>query len=306
MKSSNKRLVPITLVLVLGVVSISGCVQIGEEGGPDRFGNGLVISSFEAIPQNVFSGDDFDLILDVKNKGGHEAKDVAAYLYSTGTVEPDAPFQSVSNSLSPPTEEIGGEMDTVTWTLTAPDLRGGVTDTLNPRVRVYYKYRTTGRVKMPVMSKSEFKRRKVRDESIPSIEQTTVSRGPLSVEISGQSPSLVEQGEKTFRVYITADNLLKGTAYHTSGHPTEDSPTVAEKDLGEIEMMVQSTGASLKDCSEYDGKFADISIRRGENIRKSCEFSVDGIKPMQEIPITVTFSYGYFLSDRTSVTVKGE
>lgn len=305
MFQKKPAVLPVFLLLV-GTLATSGCVQLGGEEQPAKYGNGVMITSFEAVPGTVFAGDDYDLILDVQNKGGRTAKDVNAYFYSVAQGE----FKNKKVTLDPPTKEIAGQRHTFSWSPDSPTLPQGITRTLNPKVRVFYKYQTIGAARLPVISKSEYKRRVKRDRKLPQKEPVTVSRGPFSIQIKGESPARVEdtQGERTFRIYIVAKNLLDGTPYYRGAHPSssQNLPRGDSLDTVEMEININSTNAELTSTCDQYTSFNNITIRRGEVIRESCEVNVSTVEPVQEIPIMVRLRYGYFLSSETSVKVRGE
>lgn len=277
------------------------------------------MNSFEAIPATVFEGDDTDLILRVQNKGEPLASDVKAYLYSYGDLSlsgPTTDFQD-ADDLDPPTDEFEGEMKDIEWTMdtTGMNLAGTQKETANCYARVYYKYNTSAKVAVPVISKDEYKKRVERDETLPSKGPVTVTRGPFTVEITSRDPVLVEDapGEKTFKVYITAENLVSGTPYHLDAHPSGPNNRPKGDSLERIEMSVDpSNKASISECSSGSNTWSDtgshnVSVRRGEKARLSCEIQVNNANvPRQDIPVTVVMHYGYYMDTSVPVTVEGE
>lgn len=311
MKFSQKKSVLPVLSLLMVVVLVSGCVQIGGDDEEEtRYDNGLVIENFEAFPDEVFSGDSLDLILDVQNKGGREATDVWAEVYSLGGLEDSNENKKELSDLDSPTSDFEGQTDTATWNLDAPSIEKGITDTVTPNVRVYYQYSTRARNSVPVLTRSEYKRRLKRDESLPEAGSTTVSHGPFSVEIKSRSTAVINEDddEHTFRVSITANNIMSGTAYK-SGLGSETEPESDELDV--VNLTIKSGEGDIScggesHADEYQESEEDL--RGGEEMRKNCEIKLakDEVSDVMDIPIEVKMDYGYFISGEAPVTIEGE
>lgn len=311
----EKSFLPV-LGLLMAVVLVSGCIQVG--GGEDeeetRYGNGLVIKNFEAFPNEVFSGDTLDLIVDIQNKGGREAGGIWAEVYSLSglaCVNDGCEVKEDISSLDAPTSDFEGETVTETWELEAPSVHKGIADNVNPQVRVYYDYSTVARNSIPVISRQEYKRKLQRDQSLPSAGSTTVSHGPFSVNIKSRSTAVLDEDENTFRVSILANNLLSGTAYTLDGGYEKGTAPKSENDeLDKVKVTVTPSGNNKIDCGGTGG-FKDSysskeDLRGGETLRMNCEVSLDSKSDSMDVPVDVELDYGYFLTDSASLTLKGE
>jgi len=292
------------VMLVLFVASIvvtSGCVETNNEED-SKSGQGLEVISFQAVPSEVFSEDSFDVSLEVQNKGGREAEDVRANLYSLSGATPGGDtFKSGNLDLSAPTEDFGGERAILDWSLEAPEVPSGMEDTIKPTARIFYKYDTISRINIPAMSKSEHKRRLSSDSEIPEISTARVTPGPFSIDVQGPSPARVEDGDEEFHFYVHGTNLLDGVPYKVDAHPDEEGE-LGNEDTNVIEADIEMQGADI--TNNCDGE--DVNVIGGDSFQLNCKAEVDDVKPVQEIPVQITLDYGYYITDETSVKVRGE
>ncbi|MFP4116673.1 MAG: hypothetical protein ACLFQ8_00025 [Candidatus Aenigmatarchaeota archaeon] len=287
------------VLLAASLVFSSGCIEFGG-GSEEETGQGLKITSFESIPSEVFSGDSFDLLLDVKNVGGVTAEDVQAEItQKSGATEGDLDTTTTIN-LDPPSQDFEGEMHTFDAEMNAPEISVGP-ENLDIKSRVYYKYNTNARVLLPVMMKDEYKERSRAGDEIPSMGVSRVSDGPFSVSIDGASPTLVEDksGAKDFRFYIEGKNKGKGVPYHTDGHASPDSDDLHDINVS-IDLPDNVDWINDEDCS------GDVTVRDGDDFQVICEANYTGDSDFEEIPIDVDLDYGYYIDDQTSVKVQEE
>ncbi len=288
MASLKKQMV--IVLLSVAVVFASGCIEFGEEEEPE--GRALVVEVFEAIPDEVFSGDDFELVMDVRNMGDVVAENINPTLYSHGGATPDGDFDEIAQ-LNPPTEEFEGEKATFQMSMRAPEIR--VTDeTVTTEVRVPYEYGTEARILIPALSKDEHRIRVETGETVPGIETARVTQGPFTVRIEGPAPALIEQGDEEFRFYVHGNNVGGGTPYLTQGHP---DPSRDEINMVDVDLELH--GASLvNDC---DG---EVQVRGGNSFQMVCRAEIDSVQDFQEIPIDISVDYGYRIRESTSLRVR--
>ncbi|GEM_PF-2497641 len=285
------------VLLAASLVFISGCIEFGEDD--EEVGYGVEITSFDAIPPEVFSGDSFDLLLDVQNMGDRTAEDVWANVERAGgSIEVDG-FQD-QVLLDPPTEDFEGEMHTFTASMTAPQISVGP-ENVGIRSRVYYKYETDARVLLPVIEKDEYAMRLEVGDPIPDMGVSRMSRGPLSVGIDGPSPVLIDEDDTTFRFYIQGQNIGGGVPYLEDAHGEGEIPGREQRNRISVDVSFpEDTPVSWEDedCSDdnvrvYGGDFQII-----------CRGEIDEDVNFLEVPIDVNLDYGYYIDQETSLTVK--
>lgn len=300
----NKLSALSVLSLVL-VVSVSGCIQVGEEE-ETKFGNGLIIDSFEAFPSSLFSGESYSVSAEVVNKGGRDANNILFYLFN---VNQDTDIKTTSK-LEPPTENVPGEVASKVWdSVNAPSVEEGITEEVEPRVRVYYKYSTLATTSMPVLSRTEWKRMLREDENMPSPKSTTVTHGPLSVDINARSPITVQSDEtESFRISVTGNNIGSGTPYLRDSHPegSGDIP-ISTENVNRISLQIDSGSDVVKGSGCLDGS-QEVRVRKGNTFRYDCEITVKegAVQTSADVPLTVKLRYGYLVDDSASVDVRGE
>lgn len=293
------------LILPLILVLISGCIQFG---GPATGGYGVEITRFGGYYEEVESGDQFDLMVDVKNTGGTTARNVKAFLHGISSSEWQfRGAKEVSRELKGPDEEMGieGETDFAKWTLTAPQLIEGVRYTYTPRVRVFYKYSTLASTSVPALSESEYKRMVSKDLELPRQGTTSVSKGPLGVEVNTRSPIIVRRGGEEFRVVIKVSNLIpKGSTFNPNY--IHAAPNIPERAMNEFRIKISAPDVSPRKCNAFRG-WDTIELRRGDEATYNCELFIPThqVKTRKDIPVHVELDYGYLIDDKTSITVVG-
>jgi hypothetical protein len=119
----------LTLLLVLGVVFLSGCDGVGGVGRGST--NGLIISSFSVDPTEVYPGDTVYVTAEITNVGGAIANGISSGLQGLslpqeGESPRDTQWQIVQEptmpaSLYPPEAGLEGESEVLEWELRAPN-----------------------------------------------------------------------------------------------------------------------------------------------------------------------------------------
>lgn len=292
---------------LIGLVFLSGCLGIGG-GGKEVSGYGIEITSFEVFgPPQIYSNDEIDLSLTVKNTGGKPARDVTGYLYGLSEDwELTDEKKQVADELKGPDEEmdIEGEQDNAIWTLVAPDLPKGLTNTYNPRVRVFYLYSTSASTQVPIITRDEYRKMVREGEKIPKQKVTTVTKGPLGVEITSANPVIMRGEGEDFRLMVKVTNLNDGSVFK---YDTENIPKLGTDDYNKIELKIDAEGvtAKEKDCEALENS-ETVELRRGEYLTYNCELKIDEIVTLTFVPININMDYGYIAEDSVSLKVRGD
>ncbi len=297
MLSFKKELV--IILITVSLVFASGCIEFGEDEEPAAYG--LTIETLEAIPSQVFSGDTFELVLDVRNLGGVEAREIEPELYTAGGASTTDDFTPSSvGSLNPPTADFEGEGASFSLDMSAPTL--SVSDeTVRPEVRVPYKYKTESRILIPVLHEEEYRAIEGTDETVPRIEKARVTDGPFTVDITGPNPGRVGDGDIEVPFTVSGSNIGGGTAYLESGHPSPGTD-----DLNRIDIDVDIDHDDF-DMSEDACDESSIRLRKDGSFHISCTMSFDGDiddVTFEEVPVSLTLDYGYRIRQRTSAYVR--
>lgn len=287
------------ILLAASVVVFSGCVEFGEE--ETETGRGLVITSFDAVPGEVFSGDSFDLLLDVQNVGDRTAENVVANITQKGGASEDNSGFTGDTDLDPPTEDFEGEIHTFDAEMNAPTISVGPED-VRLKGRVNYEYTTDARVLLPIIEKDEYMRRARADEEIPDMGVSRVSKGPFTVSIDGESPARIEEeeGDVDVRFSIEGNNIGSGVPYNTEGHPNPGSDDINEMEV-DVDLGDNMEWGEHDDCSDDS-----VPVRGGDDFQVICRAEYNGAEDFDEVPIDVTLNYGYYIDSETSVRVLEE
>lgn len=320
-------MVLVTLAIA-SIVFISGCVDIGET--EVETGDGVEITSFETYPTSVYSDETYEIVMDVENRGGREARGVEACLY-----DPKVDRRAYSiGTLERSTEDLQGGRGTAVWEREAGDVAAGITTSETPRARLFYGYNTIGNKNIQVVSRDEASRRERDGEQpVPDPETTTVSEGPFDVDITSSGRRITE-GDRTVRFDIEARNVGQGTPFAeeldeddfvgdiwdfiicdildwcdpegdgVGGYDTE-SCSIDQEHVNRANLKLQVEGAELVgDCADLENGEL-VRIRDGR-LWKSCRMEVDEVVPQQGISVQASIGYGYSLDAETSVTIQGE
>ena len=292
----------LVLIAVATVLFSSGCLE-GILGSSKTTSTtcGIRVNEFSPDFSELESGDKFDLYLEIENTGGSQATDVYAHLYDFDTKKESF------DKLDPPDEEAGipGEIKDVTWSETAPVNPEGVVYTYTPRVRLMYHYKTIATANLPLLTKTEYKRLKERNQlNIPSI-TTEVSKGPVAVEISARAPIVIEDpSTDTVDFRINIDLLGRGTLY-TPDHDNSNF-NLNDDELDKIKLNITALGIDdAVDCDAFENQ-VEIDMRKGKSVVYSCELNVSAFSASKTIPVTVELDYGYFEDYSTTITVRGK
>ncbi|MFP4115904.1 MAG: hypothetical protein ACLFTQ_01740 [Candidatus Aenigmatarchaeota archaeon] len=292
------------LITSLLVVAVSGCLDFGEEESEPQQ-DGVIIDRLEAYPEAVYSNEDLEIILDVKNMGTVNAENIKAQIFNRGklSLKENEDNPKDIDTLEKATDEYQGESRTEDWSLEAPEVES-VERTDNPKVRVYYEYETVAEVNVPALNRNEHRARAREDEEIPAVEAPVTSAGPFSVSLPepGRAPS-IEEGGDDFRLTIIGQNTGPGTAY-LEGSVLDD----LDRNTIEMKIDVGDPGELVGDCADaYGGEFGEVSFW-DHDFRKGCRIDIDedDVEPEMAIPVKIRLRYGYFVEDDVTVTTQPE
>lgn len=301
------------LILPIAVLLVSGCLNIG--GGTGISGTGIVINKFEPSLSAIETDDKVTVHLEVQNKGEAIGKAAATllgiYTQDWGVIMTD---QLIGELLPADTEAgTGGQIGTVDWVLSAPDLHRGEKRTYEPVVRVFYSYET--RVMKPItfVTSEELRRVVQSGESLQS-DPAIASAGPLTVTVkTGQFVRTREGWQQSyFPVEIDIDNtgggLIAGENYPI-GIDIEPPPGTMFRG-GECPRKSQ-TGWSVSYANLPSGLTRPISAKKiflwnGKDTKITCELQVLQAPDFrQKRDMKITLEYIYYTDQKTQISVTG-
>jgi len=301
------------LILPLAVILVSGC--IGGGGGTTVSGNGVVITKFEPSLNSLESNDRLTLHLEVQNRGDAigkaAAKLIGIYPNDWGVFMTD---QSLDELLpADKTAQTEGQIGTVDWVLTAPDLHRGESRTYDPMVRVFYSYET--RIIKPIaFVTSEELRRIVQSGEALSSDPATVSAGPLTVNVkTGQFVRTRDDWQQSyFPIQIDISNsgggLVAGENYPIGIDITAPPGTMFRDECpGRSQTeWTGSYGSTIPSGLSRPISPKTVFMWNGKDTKITCELKV--VNPpefRQTRELKVTLSYIYYVDQKTQVSVTG-
>ncbi|NOZ81887.1 MAG: hypothetical protein GXO63_01935, partial [Candidatus Micrarchaeota archaeon] len=286
--------------LLVFVVLVSGCVSVDSilAGlGPSQSKNvpGLSVTEFSAMPGEQYAGRNVKLSLYLENTGGASTSAVVCLMgqnfkpdgdYRQGFWTTNDPVCKKTVTINAPQEDIPGGTTSVKWTVTAPKVPVKSSDTFI--ARVFYRYKTSATVKVPVVSETERIALEQRGEPLPSAEVIT-SQGPIgiSVELSPQTVVVPEGERGYFSMKITIENI--GGGYVVRDFKVNGFPEFDEEDVGVVNLKVESPGIDIS-CDEE----GDVELFRDRAV-VSCNGEVSGVRMQATYPVFITVSYGYYI-----------
>ncbi|MCX6818391.1 MAG: hypothetical protein NT129_00125 [Candidatus Aenigmarchaeota archaeon] len=289
--------------LLVAVIALSGCV--GQRPVNIDANNGLLISTFSVDPLKVEEGEDVSFLMDIENVGGVTATDINVNFY--GAEGWDSVEEKTIAELEPPNpiSNTPGDFKTVSVVLTAPpDLPQGVQVTYPITARATYDYKTTGSIIIPAYSKTLYKIKTDKGETIDTTPKVENTNSPIKVSLSrGPTPIIVdeEEGEETTYVLEFANV--------GSGWP------VTEEGIGEMTGTIKVEGADLVRCLEEDAVSNTVTfdvdtlkMRSSGKVPVSCDVKVpSGWSTTQSgsIVFMIDIDFGYYVEKTANIMVWG-
>jgi hypothetical protein len=283
MGDEMKRFLP--LLLIIGVVIVSGCVSQGKGGGGT---NGIIIESFSPAISEVEPREEVDVTALIKNVGGAKTTNIQAQLLGLTDEWGFNPGRSQSiGDLLPPDADRGieGEEEELIWYLTPPSKQ--VTLPYEMELRVYYNYETSSVSQIRVATRNyigsfptdqqEAERNKL------GVRVQQASSGPISINVIARSKVIDNPGEN-LSVTVDVQNVGGGTA-----------------DNDRVGISVSSDRSVS--CTGIEG--GQITLSRGKSRQIRCTINTGGIPAngWGEIPLTINLNYRYWVSSVSTITV---
>lgn len=290
-----------SLALILIMIFLAlGCVQKQVKTDPN---DGLKISEFVIDPDDVEGSDYFWISALVENVGGTTARNAEVQVFGISWKEEKVTLFS-SKELRPPEVQrnIEGGVAFGQRRIQAPQLPEGITHKFNFVARALYDYSTTAVAQIPVMSKTEFDRQKLRGATLPTLKISNTN-APIKIDMTGGSPIISEEGEFFFKIH------LKNTG---SGVPITNGVTGLITGTVRIEgggRFKECLGAKNTDKIQLPTDSSGILLRRGESVTLPCSIELDTSRweqiPLGGLLIRFELTYRYFTEKEGQLVVHG-
>ncbi len=293
---------PLLILILAAVVVISGCV--GGGGGSSAGGAGVIIEAFEPDFPEVFTGEQGELRLKIRNAGSVDATDVEVLIvgvddtfFPQSAQRGDTFQQLIAGDTARGTS---GETQTTSFPFKVDHatVPAGLTVPYTPIARLLYTYHTTTVKSITFLSSYEM--RSLQDSGRPLPAETISSTsGPVGIDITTKGPiRFFDGGSVTFPLEITVTNRGGGVVCGNNGDACADSEKWNKLSID----IQQATNVNIGNCD-----LSNVPLFRGQSNTFTCKVTVSGLPAVGSTQklFQVTAKYGYFVEKATNVKVTG-
>lgn len=287
---SMKALLVLSLFLI---VLVSGCVGFG--GGGVAYGTGVVIESFETDFPEVYSTENVNFNLKVRNTGSVSAEDVEARIVGLEEWKGNRACGTVDEIIAPnPIYGTQGGTRTCLITLTAPEIPQGLSLTYYPTARVTYRYSTETVKIITIYPTQELKRLQDQGKALP-IETESSTSGPISLDIQTKSPIRSFERSITFPITVNIENVGGGVVCLTN--ECHDSET-----WNRVWVKIDPKDMDITECSSG---WIDVTLWKGKSNTITCKLRAKSLltSVSSKKTLKVIASYSYFFDKSIPITV---
>ncbi len=312
------------LLLVIGVVAVSGCISGGSTTSTG--GNGIVINEFASSVSEVSDCDKSVRInFDIENNGGKSipVNELLACISGKNfpgktseqmwAVDSGKICQSSNKKLDAPdtAKNIPGGAANFKWTVSSPHVPFPLTRTDGFEGRVFYKYASRTLATVFVISEDELAVAKQKGESLPSMQiEKTIS--PVDISLDVTQPVVGNSGD-TFTIKVTLSNVGGGTVFDQNAVSFADASSIPSIPEDKLNIVTIKVDTSLNAGTDVEGGFCkadlkNVELRKGSTVTIPCDIKINKqITKLQSFPILLTASYGYFIdSSEVPIMVSGK
>lgn len=322
----------IMIILAAGCIGTTRPVKVSAS-------DGLQINDFSADINDVYSGEQVRLNLEVENIGGTTARNVKTTLFGSVDIWNPQPMPDSSNSLlaeqmKPPVigSNTPGEFTRRIWTVTAPYLPEGLSESYSIGVRAGYDYTTTSVTPLDIITYDQFDLLRKQGGFAQTATFSQNSNAPIKIQLDALSPvrprsqctsSVCPGIKETFT--LTLVNIGSGVPFKFG----TDIKDFNSDNIGDVELHIKATKGSLVcDTGATDGSGGTIKISSSDpddaqktlrltrgfgSVKIPCTFSIPANEltagvPKDSLTVQITAKYSYAI-DKTipiKVTSNGE
>lgn len=300
MNKAMLALLPLALVILVSGCTAPGFTPVG--------GAGVVIEAFEPDFSQIYSTENVQLQLKIKNSGSVDATGVYLDIFGIDISDQGWKIQDLESTcktgkeekttlLAPdPARGTGGGSKSCIFTYSAPtNIPEGLSMSFNPTVRVGYIYDSQIVKSLTLLPSEEARRLQQQGGTFPA-ETVSASSGPISLGITTKGPIRVFTDNIEFPLEITINNVGGGVA---TTDTSDDNPNNWNK-IGLT--ILAPSGFELTDCK----KDQMVSLFKGQSNTITCNVRMTKA-PTQPIQVQfrVEASYFYFIEKSTTIQVTG-
>jgi len=254
------------ILLLAAMLFVAGC--IGGDGTPQSAA-AVSIVKFQPELSRVTEGDPVDLIIQVKNTGAFDARNVRAMLYMKGGFRDRSgnnEWLKDFETLRAPNAQTGaaGELNEERWLLEAPEIGPGVkTYPFRFMVDVYYDYESSAWKKVPIIKHLRIQEIQAGGGKMPASESGR-QLAPIRMDINTYEPVTYRDpaGQSGIENSVEIKVLLeKVSAGYVKSEQFVPGGVECSDSLNCIDRVVLKIPDSLKFVDGYDCDFdADMSV----------------------------------------------
>ena len=310
MAVKNYLLSRVLVLPILAVVLVSGCIG---GGNTVDFGDGVVIQAWEPDFSRLYSDETIQFQLRVQNQGEIDATDLSAKVMGIDTGRDGWDLDvAVGNDkrdllLAPnPDTNTPGEVWTMIWSGTAPELTRGMENVYSPIVRVSYVYSGSATKTITLVDAQELRRIIQQGSSLPS-QPTVATAGPISIEVTTGNYVKTQKEDDPFPINIVLRN--NGWSAGGSAIPVDESGLRSPNNYNYPVHMEIEMPSGLRIDSDTCDSDAWYDLWKGETAEITCQVEITdmpGEGERQDKVMKFFVDYGYKIDAQTSVTVVGQ
>lgn len=279
------------LLSLVAVLLVSGCTTLPFV----LSGNGVAIEAFESDFSDVFSGEQVDFTVKIKNIGSQLAK--GGKIAFLGLEDWTSSFQRTCtfDALIAPTPSTEGQSFLCSIQFIAPEVPDLVSVTYHPSARVAYTYSTTTLQHITIASQEEALKIEKGGGSLTT-DTATTTQSPIAITTEAQGPIRVFENSLTFPLTITVTNVGGGTVCNQDYNDCDNSIL-----WNTLDITTTMAGTRISDCSQA------LSLSSGTNTI-TCDIPVSSLPTSGVVQrtIQVQSEYGYFVDKEITVAVKAK
>ncbi len=276
----------IFLAFVL-VIVVSGCIAKGTRE------SGVVVKEFRTDFNEIYSNEEAELMVLIKNAGSVDAKNVNLNLI--GIDDWDCNYKEfTADILLAQTLETDGEERQYIWKCKAPDLSSNERVTYHPEVKIDYEYSSDLIKSLTILRKDELKRIQDSGKSLPT---ETISRtnSPIFMELQFMTPIRYSDETSELRIPLTIkiNNAGKGV-------PCTD--TCSGEDINKVKIKLE--GMDTEGCDIENS----VKLWNSKERTITCTGVITnmGKTTMNKKMIRVHADYKYIIEQFTNIDVIGK
>ena len=310
MSSKNYLLNKALVLPVLAIIFVSGCIGSGDT---TEFGNGVVIQAWEPDFSRLYSGETVQLQLKVQNQGEIDATGLEAKIMGIDVGRDGWDLDTTVGSadrdllLAPnPDTNTPGEVWTIIWSGTAPELVRGMEHTYEPIMRLSYVYSGTATKTITLVDSQELRRLIQQGKSLPS-QPTAYTAGPLSIEVQTGNYVKTQKEDDPFPINILITNTMWSSGGSTI--PVDGSGLRSPRNYNyPVHLKIEMPDGLRLDRDTCDTD-AWYDLWKGETAEITCQVEITNMPDEGErLDKVMKFyiDYGYKIDAQTSITVVGQ